>query len=76
MDTQAANAIKRAFREWSAGFPPESDYQIAVFIDYALPTDINAEQARHLLRTWMCATDPEADLDAPPDHLLTFRPAP
>ncbi len=57
MNEQTANTIKAEFLEWSGGFTPESDYQITVYIDYALSVENDPEPARKLLREWMCRND-------------------
>lgn len=57
MDQNLADALKTDFKKWSGGFPPESDYQITVYIDYAAPNDTDAEEVRGLMRTWMNSDD-------------------
>lgn len=41
------------FLQWSGGFPPESEHQITVYIDYALQADFHPNQARDALFHWM-----------------------
>lgn len=60
MDEQTINAIKEDFSTWSGGFPPESDAQITVYIDYASSKDWDDDKVRELLRDWM--QEPDADL--------------
>ncbi len=57
MDEQMSKTIKGRFLEWSGGFAPESDYQITVYIDYALSIEDDPEAVRKLLREWMCGND-------------------
>ena len=45
-------ALIEDFQQWSGGFPPESDYQITVYIDYAL-AKWNPEWARRVLQDWL-----------------------
>jgi len=53
MDKQAAEAIKADFLEWSGGFPPESEEQVFIYVQYAAPSDVDEEELLALLRTWM-----------------------
>lgn len=59
--------LKAHFRRWSGGGWPESGDQITVYIDYALPTDIDAEphEVREALWDWMESDDPDDDLYKP-----------
>jgi len=41
------------FLQWSGGFPPESEHQITVYIDYALKPEFNPTEAREALVDWM-----------------------
>jgi hypothetical protein len=56
VDTQE-KLLRSDFEGWSGGFPPESDYQITVYVDYALGIEIDTEVARQILRDWMCDED-------------------
>ena len=58
MDERTANEIKKDFWTWSGGFPPESDYQIYVYIDAAKPVDVADAELWDLLRTWMNEDEP------------------
>lgn len=53
LDGQTATEIKAHFERWSGGFPPDSDDQITVYIDYAREDDADAEDVRDILKTWM-----------------------
>ncbi len=57
MDSQMANTIKQDFLAWSGGFPPESDDQIYVYIETAKRPEIDDEELRALLQTWMNGDD-------------------
>src|SRR6185295_15576014 len=46
--------VKADFLEWSGGFSPESEDQIAVYIDYVGPAWANANDVRRILRHWLC----------------------
>jgi hypothetical protein len=49
--------VQKDFEAWSGGFPPESDDQITVYIDYALPKGNDPEEVRAFLRNWMNETE-------------------
>jgi hypothetical protein len=53
MDLQTTKAIQDGFLVWSGGFPPESDQQIFIYVEYALRHDINAIEASNMLKNWM-----------------------
>ena len=52
MIDELTQTVRRDFEEWSGGFPPESEYQITVYVDYARCIE-NAELVREILRDWM-----------------------
>ena len=64
MDSQTANTIRADFGEWSGGFPPESKYQITVYIDYAGSSDMDPEEVRRVLTAWMFEDGNEVQLPA------------
>jgi hypothetical protein len=43
--------VREDFQAWSGGFPPDSEEQVEVYVEYALPSDLDAEAVRHGLRT-------------------------
>jgi len=45
--------VKRDFNRWSGGFYPDSEEEITEFIDCVLPTVIDKENARSILRAYM-----------------------
>ncbi len=45
-------ALKKNFREWSGGFPPESDHQITVYCDYAASSKWDKNEVREALDDW------------------------
>ncbi len=53
MDELKAIEIKRDFCVWSGGFPPESDWQISVYIETAKSIDLPDEELRHFLQAWL-----------------------
>jgi hypothetical protein len=59
---KSAEKLREDFREWSGGFPPESDHQITVYIDYASDITVAPEEARKMLRGWMAEVDPGHNL--------------
>jgi len=42
---------------WSGGFPPESDAQITVFVETAIPADADPDVVRQILAAWMNEPD-------------------
>ena len=60
MDEKTAKRIKKHFWLWSGGFPPESNDQISVYLDGAIPSDIAVPDAElwELLQTWMNEDEP------------------
>jgi hypothetical protein len=55
-------ALKADFLEWTGGFNPETDEDIEVYIETSMPLDIDDDEARDILRNWMC----EAEAVHPP----------
>lgn len=49
--------IKADFEEWSGGFPPESYYQITVYVENTMPADADEAAVRKFILQWM--NDPE-----------------
>jgi hypothetical protein len=45
-------ALKKNFREWSGGFPPESDHQITVYCDHAASSKWDKNEVRKVLDDW------------------------
>ena len=50
-------SVREDFLTWSGGFPPESDAQIAVFVETAIPADADPEVVRQFLAAWMNEPD-------------------
>jgi hypothetical protein len=53
MDTKTANTVKENFLAWSGGFPPDSEQQIFIYMEYAYGTEADADDVREMLRNWM-----------------------
>lgn len=53
MDANTANAVKEDFLAWSGGFPPDSDQDVFVYVEYARPTDTDAIEVSRMLTGWM-----------------------
>jgi len=54
MDANTTNAVKQDFLAWSGGFPPDSEQDIFIYIEYAYGADrTDADEAREMLRDWM-----------------------
>jgi hypothetical protein len=49
MDTQT---LVNDFKQRSGGFPPESDDQITVYLDCALPVGFDRQDAFEFLQAW------------------------
>ena len=43
--------VREDFEAWSGGFPPVSEEQVEVYVEQALPNDLDAEAVRRWLRT-------------------------
>jgi len=52
-----SDSVREDFLTWSGGFPPESDAQIAVFVETAIPSDADPEVVRQFLAAWMNELD-------------------
>jgi hypothetical protein len=45
--------IKEDFLAWSGGFPPDSEDQIFLYVEFASPQSIDQRDARAFLLDWM-----------------------
>lgn len=45
--------LKADFLEWTGGFTPETDEQIATYIRSSMPLDIDDADAAQILQQWM-----------------------
>jgi hypothetical protein len=43
--------VRQDFEAWSGGFPPVSEEQVEVYVEQALPNDLDAEAVRRWLRS-------------------------
>ena len=58
MDANTTNAVKEDFLAWSGGFPPDSEQEIFVYMEYVHGSDADdANELREMLRDWMCNND-------------------
>jgi len=58
MNPSTTEAVKNDFRGWSGGFPPDSDMEIFVYLEYAFSNVIaDKDEVREMLREWMCNND-------------------
>ena len=48
-------ALRADFLEWTGGFEPETDEQIATYLEGSMAVDIDPGEARDALRGWMRA---------------------
>ncbi len=62
MTKRQLRALKKHFREWSGGGPPESQYAIRVYMDYAVSMHLDKDEAEDALWEWMESDDPDDDL--------------
>lgn len=54
MDTNLTNAVRRDFLSWTGGFPPDSEQQIFIYLEYACEIAVaDADEVRAFLRKWM-----------------------
>ncbi len=54
MDEKTVEAsIRSEFEEWSGGFPPESEEQIFIYVNYAMANDLEERVVLQVLRAWM-----------------------
>ncbi len=53
MDAHTTNSFKEDFQAWSGGFPPDSEQQIFIYMEYAYGTEADADEVREMLRKWM-----------------------
>jgi hypothetical protein len=52
MHDELKTTIRDDFLKWTGGFPPESDDQITVYLDYACPIAGDETELRSFLREW------------------------
>ncbi len=67
MVSQIAKRIKDDFRAWSGGFPPESNAQIRVYIDYAMPNfgeQVTETEIDQVLTNWLMKGDDNHELES------------
>ena len=57
MDQAEEQRIREDFITWSGGFPPESNEEIAMYVEVARPFDTAAGDVSRLLKQWMRAND-------------------
>lgn len=55
MSDSELQALRADFLEWTGGFEPETDEQIATYIDGSMAADVDPSEAREALREWMRA---------------------
>jgi hypothetical protein len=55
MTADQLDKLKEDFLTWSGGWPPESEDQITVYVDYAMNTSLNESEVRWALRELMNA---------------------
>lgn len=53
MDREAIEkAVRQDFETWSGGFPPATEHEIRVYLDYACPMDAPEEVLLDILYEW------------------------
>ena len=52
MNDEMTRVIRAHFESWSGGFPPDSEMEIFVYVEYAREVK-DADLARTFLRAWM-----------------------
>ena len=53
MDETEKESLKRDFLDWSGGFPPEDPDHVKLYLEVALPKDLDAKGAEKALTQWM-----------------------
>jgi hypothetical protein len=59
MNDAIRTQVREDFAEWSGGFPPDSEAQVFLFVDYACTID-DPDLARSILYEWL-REESEAD---------------
>jgi hypothetical protein len=59
MDVEKWLELEEDFRTWSGGFPPESEDQVIVYMDYRNPFQERVDEAREYLMDWCERGDPD-----------------
>jgi len=49
-------SLKADFLEWTGGFEPETDRDIATYISTSMPFDFDAAEATEVLQRWLAGT--------------------
>jgi len=52
MQTEIWTELEQDFESWSGGFPPESEHEIVVYVDYANPFGRRTDVFEYLLQ-WL-----------------------
>ena len=52
MTTEQIESLKADFLEWTGGFEPETDGDIATYVGASMPFDFDAAEAAEVLRRW------------------------
>ena len=52
MTTEQIESLKADFLEWTGGFEPETDGDIAAYVSASMPFDFDAAEATEVLRRW------------------------
>jgi hypothetical protein len=69
MDAKTARDVIEDFRTWSGGFPPDSEQEIFVYVEYARDERLDAVEVTRLLRDWMEAQYSDWKQQSPPAYL-------
>lgn len=52
MRARDEQALRKHFQSWSGGFPPDSEHEITVYVDYARLSRFDPDETREALRKW------------------------
>ncbi|MEN6458046.1 MAG: hypothetical protein ABFC63_03885 [Thermoguttaceae bacterium] len=56
MNRNSTRTIEQSFLDWSGGFPPDSEQQIFIYMEYVYGADaVDADETRDVLRDWLLA---------------------
>lgn len=53
MTTDQLESLKADFLQWTGGFEPETDKDIAAYISTSMPFDLDEDDTRRALEQWM-----------------------
>ena len=52
INAKTIESLKADFLEWTGGFEPESDEQVATYVATSMPFDLDPDEATEALQGW------------------------